>query len=79
MIMYLKAKLIIKANDEIDNIPDKIPSNEKALKLISVELLSNETKETKEISVLNILLPSSQKKLLIRFVELIRKVQIDRE
>ena len=77
--MYLKAKLIIRAKEEIDNIADKIPSKEKALKFVSVELFSREIKDTNEISVWKTFLPSWQKKELIKLVELIRKVQIGRE
>ena len=77
--MYLNAKLIIKANEDIESIPDKIPSSENASNEFEVVWFNIVVNVEKEMLVPNILFPSSLKNVLIKFVEFMKNVQICNE
>ena len=77
--IYLKAKRIINAKDEIDKIPLKIPFKDKASKLEIAFGSKVEINVTKDISLPKIFWPSSQKKELIRLVDVTRNLQMDSE
>ena len=77
--IYLNAKLIIKANDEIESIPLRIPSREKISKEFETELFKSEISVSKDMSFPKIFFPNSQKNELIRLVAEIKNLQIDNE
>lgn len=74
--IYLNAKLIIRAKEEIESIPESIPSKEKASKEFVEVSESIDINVTKDIWVPNIFFPSEQKNVLIRLMELIINEQI---
>ena len=74
--IYLKAKLIISAKEEIESIPVSIPSKENTLKDDVEESDIIDINVTKDIWVPKIFLPNAQKNVLIRFMELIMNEQI---
>lgn len=74
--IYLNAKLIIRAKEEIESIPESIPSKEKTSKEFAEVSESIDISVTKDICVPKIFLPSAQKNVLIRFIELIINEQI---
>ena len=62
-IMYLIAKVMIKLIEEIESIPDKIPSMEKILKLLLELPLISFIKDDNEIVLPKIFVPKSHIKL----------------
>ena len=65
IIIYLKAKLIIRVKDETESIPERIPFIENILKLFVDARLKLFIKFEKDASVPNMFFPSEQIKLVI--------------
>ena len=76
VIMYLKAKVMIKENEDIDNIPFKIPSNENKLNWLFEGPLNFIIRLEKEILVPNIFLPKSNMNSVTSYVKFNTLVQI---
>ena len=78
-IIYLKAKLIINEKEENDSIPLNIPSNENMLNPEEKEEFSKFISDENDISLLKILVPNEVIKLVISYVNEIKRLHSSRE
>ena len=79
IIMYLKAKLTKRPNDDMESVLVKIPSNEKILNLFDVGEFKLEIIDSKDTSTLKMFFPKSQKNVLIWNVPSIKILHISKE
>lgn len=79
IIIYLKAKLIIRVKEDMYRVLDNMPSRENILKLLFSVLFISFVSVTNEISLPKISFPSSQKNDVSSQVVFMRNVQRERE